>query len=117
MSSVTLPIVAALTCVYLAVVRSQRYQSINKIHEKYAKEHQLSVPPPLTRRTLRDSSSSSDEGVAPTREELPMTPTEAQSILLNVLTLEMPYVSNKALEFALFVSLAGNAFDMRFKRV
>lgn len=79
--------------VYLSLVRLVRFSRIEAVHQAYATRHKLPEPPALTR---------VDAHTPPTRKELPMTPYEAQSILLNSLRMEFPFVSGKALEFALF---------------
>lgn len=86
-------LILTLACLYLPVVRLLRFKRIKSIHSNYSNAHSNVSPPALTR--------SNDK--VPTRAEIPLTPAEAQSILLNVLTIEMPFISNKALEFALFV--------------
>ncbi|KAL8279872.1 hypothetical protein RQP46_007722 [Phenoliferia psychrophenolica] len=78
--------------VYLSIVHSLRYSRINALHASYAKRHGLKASPPLRR----------NDGRAPTRAELPMTPVEAQEIIKTGLNYEMPFILTKALEFALF---------------
>ncbi|KAM0749847.1 hypothetical protein T439DRAFT_326739 [Meredithblackwellia eburnea MCA 4105] len=88
-----LPISVATAVVYLTSVHLLRFRRINGIHRQYANDHGLSKSPPLRR---------AKEDVPPTTAELPMTPYEAQKILLPGLYVEMPFTLTKALEFALF---------------
>lgn len=86
--------IVGVSAVYLTTVHLLRYQRIRRTHGEYAKNHGFLIPPAL-RRT---------DGKAPTRAELPMSPSEAQVILLDALLLEFPFMLAKSLEFALFVS-------------
>ncbi|KAI5475803.1 hypothetical protein MNV49_000814 [Pseudohyphozyma bogoriensis] len=90
MITILLPLIP----LYLLTVRLLRFSRINRLHREYAARHGLASSPPLRRE--RDK--------APTRKELPMTPAEAQKILLEGVLLEMPWILPKALEFALFKS-------------
>lgn len=78
---------------YLLYVRSQRYQRINRVLKDYATRHGRAVPP------LRRAEGSP----APTRAAYPMTPAEAQEIILCTLSYDEPFLMNKALQFALFL--------------
>lgn len=90
--SVTGPFLVAGLVVYLAYVHHVRFRRIHALHAAYAKKHGLASPRPLTRK----------DGKAPTREEYPMSPAEAQEIIRLSWASEMPYLLGKALEFALF---------------
>jgi hypothetical protein len=80
---------------YLLYQRKRRYQRIKAAHAAYAQRHGLSSAPLLTRPA---------GSRAPTRAELPMTPAEAQEFfVIPNLALEMPFIGQKAFEFALFL--------------
>lgn len=78
---------------YLYYVKLNRFKRIQQIHQSYHLSHPSLPLPPLVSKS------------SPNRSELPMTPYEAQGILLNVLCFEMPFLTTKAFEFALFVRL------------
>ncbi|SCV69544.1 BQ2448_2564 [Microbotryum intermedium] len=80
---------------YLGYVHLTRFSRINATHLAYAKRHGLKRPPPLRRG--RDDR-------APTREQYPMTPAEAQTILIPGAEFDLPFTITKALEFALFLT-------------
>ncbi|SGY77415.1 BQ5605_C005g03630 [Microbotryum silenes-dioicae] len=80
---------------YLGYVHLTRYSMIKATHLAYAKRHGLARPPPLRR---------GRDGHAPTREQYPMTPAEAQAILTPGAEFDMPFTITKALEFALFLT-------------
>ncbi|ORY79735.1 hypothetical protein BCR35DRAFT_304555 [Leucosporidium creatinivorum] len=96
MQAASLAVLLAGVSSYVLYARKARYQRIKAAHVTYARRHGLAAPPLLTR--PRGSK-------APTRAELPMTPAEAQEFfVIPNLSFEMPFLMQKAFEFALFLT-------------